>query len=164
MEGHLVQYSDGYPAGLEALQVQPWLIIIITEDDQKGWLDLFYPITTPFMRTSPQFPDPGNFSPKIWLKRRVVLGFFSVTFSLLRLISNCYMEMTKSNRQTVENQSLYHKQKVRILVKYICFLLSLACFLLVSPSCSSQIFFIIFSSWSLYSLFFCMEMKLLHES
>lgn len=90
--------------------------------------------------------------------------FFSVTFSLLRLISNCYMEMTKSNRQTVENQSLYHKQKVRILVKYICFLLSLACFLLVSPSCSSQIFFMIFSSWSLYSLFFCMEMKLLHES
>ena len=106
----------------------------------------------------------GNFSPKIWLKRRVVLGFFSVTFSLLRLISNCYMEMTKSNRQTVENQSLYHKQKVRILVKNICFLLSLACFLLVSPSCSSQIFFMIFSSWSLYSLFFCMEMKLLHES
>lgn len=90
--------------------------------------------------------------------------FFSVTFSLLRLISNCYMEMTKSNRQTVENQSLYHKQKVRILVKNICFLLSLACFLLVSPSCSSQIFFMIFSSWSLYSLFFCMEMKLLHES
>ena len=58
MEGHLVQYSDSYPAGLEALQVQPWLIIIITEDDQKGWLDLFYPITTPFMRTSPQ---EGNF-------------------------------------------------------------------------------------------------------
>ena len=49
------------------------------------------------MRPSPQFPDPGNFSPKIWLKRRVVLVFFSDTFSLLRLISNCYMEMTKSN-------------------------------------------------------------------
>lgn len=41
MEGHLVQYSDGYPAGLEALQVQPWLILVITGDDQKGWLGLF---------------------------------------------------------------------------------------------------------------------------
>ena len=41
MEGHLIQHSDGYLAGLEALQVQPWLIIVFTEDDQKGWLDLF---------------------------------------------------------------------------------------------------------------------------
>ena len=107
------------------------------------------------MRPSPQFPDPGNFSPKICLKRRVVLVFFSDTFSLLRLISNCYMEMTKSNRHTVENQNLYHKQKVRILVKNICFLLSLACFLLVSPSCSSQIFFVLwFSAHEVYIHFF----------
>ena len=105
----------------------------------------------------PSISRSWKFLPYNLAKEKGCVGFFffSDTFSLLCLISNCYMEMTKWNRHTVENQSLYHKQKVRILVKNICFMLSLACFLLVSPSCSSQIFFVLwFSAHEVYIHFF----------
>lgn len=56
--------------------VQPWADNSHYWRWSKGWLDLFYPITAQLCVHSPQFPDPGNFSPKSGWREGLCWFFF----------------------------------------------------------------------------------------
>lgn len=103
----------------------------------------FTPATIPFVHSSPQFPDPVNLFPKIWLRRSVFGAFFSL------FISYSFVEMTTLSRRTDIHACI--EERIRIVVRII--LVSLSCFLLVHPSCFSQNLLWSFDMKSIFTFF-----------
>ena len=121
----------------------------------------FNPVTIPFMHSSPQFPDPGNFFPKIWLRRRFFDTFLLSLFDFLLLHRNDKIKQTCSGK----SEFVLQTKSKNLSEKYFCFLVTLPfCFLLVYLLCFSQIYFVLWFSGPevcIHFFFFHMEMNLL---
>lgn len=108
---------------------------------KPGWAS-FHPATIPFVHSSPQFPDPINFFPKLWLRRSV----FGISCS--RLISYSVMDMTTLSGPT--DKRTHVKERIRVLEKFW-YLFLISC--QSTPPLSSKLTLMIFGSWNPYSPF-----------